>query len=149
MTENESCEQNKNLKPPRLKRTVPCVWVYSAGDAYVAGTNRGHGPAERGRRVPEVAHVAAEVAEDVRDADLHIRRRGSSFVRFSSVQEHERVGSGAEDGERGRDGGGRRQREHARPADAEVGGDVGQEARRHARSAVVSTYSSIDLWGGN
>jgi hypothetical protein len=145
MTESDSCEQNKNLKP-RLKRTVPCVWVYSAGDASMAGTNRGHGAAERGRRVPEVAHVAADVAEDVRDADLHIRPRGNRFVRFSfsSVHEHERIGSGAEDGERGRDGGGQRQREHAWPADAEIGGNVGQEARRHARARPGCEHVQLD-----
>ena len=110
------------------------------GDAVAArdrGGDGGHGPAERRRGVPEVARVAADVAEDVRDADLHVHR-GRSPLRAAGgrfgVHEDERVGPGAERGERGGDGRGRRQREHPGPADAEVGDDVGQEGRRHARA---------------
>lgn len=99
-----------------------------------------HGPAERGREVPEVARVAAGVAEDVGDGDFHVRRglrvaAGSRFV----VHEDEWVGSGAQRGECGRDGGGGWQREHPRPADAEVGDDVGQEGCRHARAGRSGT----------
>jgi hypothetical protein len=69
------------------------------GDA-VSGSNGGrdhrHGPAERGCGVPEVARIAAEVAEDVRDADLHVHRGllRAAGGRFG-VHEDEWVGSGS------------------------------------------------------
>lgn len=101
---------------------------------------RGHGPAERGRGVAEVVRVAAHVAEHVRDANLDddaprgdLLPAGLAERLISVDDEDEGVISGAERGEGGRDGSGRRQHARRRLADAEIGHDVGQKARRHAR----------------
>lgn len=115
----------------------------------VAGDGR-DGPAERRRGVPEVARIAAEVAEDVRDGDLGVHRGGGTPLRAGGggrfgVHEDERIGSCTKRGESGGDGRGGRQGEHPRLADAEVGDDVGQEGRRHerARSSIAERMGNV------
>jgi len=101
MAEKDNSEQNKNQETTaRRLRCVPCLGIHSVGDAVDAGNGGGDhsdGPAKRGGGVAEVARVAAEVAEDVRDADLHVHRgrlRAAGGGRFG-VHEDERVGSGS------------------------------------------------------